>query len=601
LCGIPNSASIVNGVFLYSSGGTISEIAAANATLPGETQATIFVPDLSVPTNSLGQVAFGAELGTSSQGFYLRNGGAVQKVMANGDSAPGGASFGFPHFIAGLSDGGNLAFTASPTPSGTTDGLFLATAGGSIQTLALDGGTAPGTSGGTFMFTPPPPVTPTFTVGINLFKNFGAINAESDVAFGAAITGGSADSGYFRLLQSGPAAGTLQPVVLQGQIAPGGGKFNTITSASNLPIDPGLNFALGPDGALAFVNTFSADSGEERGMFVARPDGVLVKAAATGDFAPGGGQFAGLSMSPKLAGGDAGKFAFQAGIAGGSARRAIFVTAIPSGIASTTVTLNLLQSPAVAQQPATLTATVTSATAGAPSGTVTFFANGISLGTGPLSTGGPVTLTTSSLAAGPESMIAQYGGDPKFAPGNSPPLDVVVAGFAPPPANLSVARGQNLVIPLTLFAPAGSNMNFMLSCSGLPANTICMFDMSPVAPGPTGTTVHLTLTTMAGSNLPPVQPHNRDPAMTGFGLASLLAALLAAAALPLRRAARWRFAACACLAAFALAMAIGGCGAVGYSSNTPATPGTPAGPAAFTVTGTSGATTISTVVKVTVQ
>jgi hypothetical protein len=76
---------------------------------------------------------------------------------------------------------------------------------------------------------------------------------------------------------------------------------------------------------------------------------------------------------------------------------------------------------------------------------------------------------------------------------------------------------------------------------------------------------------------------------------------LAAAALPWRRAARWRFAARACLATFALAMAIGGCGAVGYSSNTPVTQGTPAGPAAFTVTGASGSMTISTVVKVTVQ
>ena len=176
-------------------------------------------------------------------------------------------------------------------------------------------------------------------------------------------------------------------------------------------------------------------------MFVARPDGTLLKVAATGDFLPGGGVLAGLSMSPRLAAGDAGKFAFAAGIVGGSARRAVFVTAIPPGTASTTTTLSPLQSPAVAQQPVMLTATVTSTTAGTPTGTVTFFANGISLGTGTLNPSGQATLTTSSLAAGQDSIVAQYDGDSNFASGNSAPLAVVVAGFAPPPANLTVTAG----------------------------------------------------------------------------------------------------------------------------------------------------------------
>jgi len=598
LCDPFNPAIGVNGVFLYSPGGTISEIAAANDTLPGQTQATSFVPDLSVPVNSAGQAAFGAELGTTSQGFYLRNGDATQKVMANGDPVPGTSdSFGFPHYMAGLADNGNLAFTAA---TGTVaDGLFLAPAGGSIQALALDGGSAPGTSGGAFSILQHPPVTPpgTFTVGTNLVKNFAAINGESDVAFGASITGGSADSGLFRVLQSGPGASTLQPVVLQGQAAPGGGTFSTIPVVSNL----GANFALGPDGTLAFVNPFLSASGTRQGMFVARPDGTLLKVAATGDFLPGGGVLEGISMSPRLAAADAGKFAFEAGIFGGNARRAVFVTAIPPGTASTTITLNPLQGPVVAQQMATLTASVNSLATGNPSGTVVFFANGISLGTGTLNPSGQATLTTSSLAAGQDSIVAQYDGDSSFAPGDSVPLAVVVAGFAPPPSNLTVTPGQSLVIPLTVFAPAGSTMSFMLSCSGLPAKTACMFDMNPVAPGPSGTTVHLTLTTMASSKLPPVQPRNGHPALPGFGLVALLAGLFAVGALVWRQASRSRLVPCACLATFALALAIGGCGASSYSSSAPVTPGTPAGSTSFTVTGTSGGATISTVVNVTVQ
>lgn len=600
LCDPINPAIGVNGVYLYSPGGAISEVVAANDTLPGQTQATTGVPYLSVPVNSSGEVAFGAQVGTTTQAFFLQDTGATQQVMANGDSVPGtNDTFGFPHFIAGLANNGNLAFTAA---TGTaTDGLFLAPAGGAIQTLALDGGAAPSSVGGTFSLgssglilpNPPPGIIP---LGINFLKNFAAINGESDVAFGASITGGSADSGLFRVLHSDP-TGTLQPVVLQGQAAPGGGTFSTINLFSNL----GGNFSLGPDGTLAFVNPVSTASGFKEGMFVARPDGNLLEVAATDDFLPGGGVLAGLSMSPRLAAGDPGRFAFLAGIAGGTARRAVFVTAMPPGTASTTTTLSPLQSPAVAQQQVILTAAVTSMSAGNPTGTITFFDNGISLGTGTLNPSGQATLTTSSLAAGQDSLVAQYDGDSNFAPGNSAPLAVVVAGFAQPPANLAVSRGQKLVIPLTLFAPAGSTMSFMLSCSGLPANAACMFDMNPVTPGPGGTTVNLTVSTMMGSKLPAVQPHKGPPTMPGFGLAALFALLFAAAALPWRRAPRWKLASCACLATLGLALAMGGCGASSYSSNIPMTPGTPAGPASITVTGTSGATTISTVVNVTVQ
>ena len=601
LCDIPNPAIGVNGVFLYSPGGAISEIAAANDTLPGQTQATTFVPYLSVPVNSPGQVAFGAQLGTASQGFFLRNADAAQKVVENGDTIPGSsATFGFPHFLAGLADNGNLAFTAAT--SAAADGLFLAPSGAAIQTLALDGGAAPVPGGGTFSLASSGPVVPnpppgTFTLGINSFKNFAAINGESDVAFGASIAGGNADSGYFRLLQSGPAAGALQPVVLQGQTAPGGGTFSTIPVLSNLA----ANFALGPDGALAFVNPFISASGIRQGMFVARPDGTLMKVAATGDLLPGGGVLDGISMSTRLAAGDAGKFAFSAGIASGDAHRAVFVTAIPPGTASTTTTLSPLQSAAIAQQPVLLAATVTSAAAGNPTGAVGFFANGISLGTGALNSSGQATLTTSSLAAGQDSIVAHYDGDSNYASGNSSPLVVVVAGFAPPPANLTVTPGQSLVIPLTLYAPTGSNMNFMLSCSGLPANAACKFDMNPVAPAPNGTTVNLTFTTMASSKLRGLPAYKGPATLRVFGPIALLAALFAAAAPPWRRAPRWRLMTCASLATFVLALVLGGCGASSYSSNTPGTPGTPAGPAAFTVTGKSGATTISAVVNVTVQ
>ena len=599
-------SSVPTGVFLYGPTGTVSEIAAANDTLPGQSVPTTFVPSLPVPVNSSGQAAFGAELGTTTWGFYLRNGATTQKVMASGDPVPGtGDTFSYPHFISGLTDNGNLAFTAATSAS--TDGLFFAPVGGAIQTLALEGGAAPVPGGGTFSLAPAPSVAPrgTVTISTNSFKNFAAMNRESDVAFGASIAGGGTDSGYFRVLQSGSTAGTVQAVALQGQPTPGGGTFNTFSVQGSVLGNPGLdvgeNFALGPDGTLAFVNAFTNPTGPKDGMFVARPDGTLVKVVATGDPLPGGGVLTAVSMSPKLAAGDAGKFAFLAGIAGGNAHRAIFVTAIPPAPAISTTTLSQLQSTAVAQQPVTLTATVTSAAAGTPTGTVTFLANGISVAAKMLDPSGRATFTTSSLAAGQNFIVAQYDGDSNFASGNSTPMTIIVVGFAPPPTNLSVSPGHNLVIPLTLFAPAGSTLSFTLSCSGLPANTTCMFDKNPVAPDPNGTLVQLTLTTAAGSKLPAGQPRQGTPELREVALGALLAALFGVPALFRRQTPRGRLASCACLGTFVVALAIGGCGASGYSSSNPVTPGTPAGAAAILVTATSSSTTVSAVVNVTVQ
>jgi len=378
---------------------------------------------------------------------------------------------------------------------------------------------------------------------------------------------------------------------------PGGGMFNSIPFLSTR----GADFALGPDGALAFANTFTVGSHIGEGMFVVRPDGSLARVIATGDTPPGGGMLAGLSLA-RLAAGDAGKFAFFGGIKGGDAREAIFVTAIPAGTASATVALAPLPSSLVSQQSATLTATV-SAAAGTPGGTVGFFANGISLGSTALTTGGQngqATLTTSSMAAGPNLIVAQYSGDSSFAPGNSPAVSAFVIGFGPPPSQLTFTPGQSLVIPLTLYAPAGSNMTFTLSCSQLPANTNCSFDQNPAAPGPSGTTVQLTLRSGTGSQVPLRRPKVPLPP-AGICVAALLAALVATFLIVWQRRPSWRLATCACLATLALALVISGCGVTGSGSGAAQSSGPPPGPASFTVTGTSGTTTVSTVVHVNVQ
>jgi hypothetical protein len=594
LCGSPPDPAFgADGVFLYAPGttGGISEMAAAGDTLPGETQPTTFVPEISVPVNSADQVAFTAQQGAPpsvSEGFFLRKGDTLQKVVASGDAVPGSSdTFGFPHFISGLTGQGDLAFTAATSTA--TDGIFLAPAGGGpIQTLALDGGPVPGSNGSTFSLGPN-------ITGFNIFKNTAAaINDESDVVFVATLKGTGANSGYFRAMHN-VAAGALQPVVLQGQPAPGGGVF-TALPVRGFDI---ADFALGPDGTFAFVSVLTQTANKNLGLFVARPDGTLLKALATGDAVPGGGTLTWLAMR-RLAAGDAGEFAFVASIEGGSARRAIFVTAIPPGGVSTTATVTL-QGTALALRPTAFTATVSSLAGGPPTGTVSFFDGGVRLGPQVLNAG-QATFTTSSLAAGPHSIVAQYGGDADFAPANSAALATIVTGFAPPPTGLTVKAGQTLAISLTLYGAAGSNSSFMLSCSGLPANSSCAFDQNSVTPASTGTPIKVTLSTTGRSSVVLDRPREGPSPLGPLGLFAMLSALLALGWFKSRPRPQRRLAFGACLAVLGLAAVMAGCGAAGSSSSTaPGPSGTPAGPAAITVTATSGTTTVSTVMNVMVQ
>jgi hypothetical protein len=248
----------------------------------------------------------------------------------------------------------------------------------------------------------------------------------------------------------------------------------------------------------------------------------------------------------------------------------------------------------------TFTATVTSTASGVPTGTVTFLDRTTLLGTGALNSGGVATFTTSSLAFGSHSITASYGGDTNFATSTSSALTQVnVASFVPVSTPPSVTAGQNVVVPLTLYQASGSNLAFTLSCVGNPLKSSCAFSPNPVTPGPppAGTTVQLTFST-ASSRLP-VNPSNRSPWPWGtLGFSAALAALLAAGMIQSRHVRKRRLAFGMCLVVVTLAAVLAGCGA---NSPTSTYTGTPKGPATFTVMGTSGATTVSTQVSVTVQ
>ncbi|MGZ7078113.1 MAG: Ig-like domain repeat protein [Thermoanaerobaculia bacterium] len=94
--------------------------------------------------------------------------------------------------------------------------------------------------------------------------------------------------------------------------------------------------------------------------------------------------------------------------------------------AATTTTITSSSNPSAPGQSITLFANVTSGTAGAISGTITFQDGSAPLGTMPV-VAGQAALATSALTEGLHSVTAEYNGDAQFAPSTSTALSQSVA------------------------------------------------------------------------------------------------------------------------------------------------------------------------------
>ena len=96
-------------------------------------------------------------------------------------------------------------------------------------------------------------------------------------------------------------------------------------------------------------------------------------------------------------------------------------TAATTATVATTTTLNVLPNPPVSGNTTTLTATIAqTGSTSSPSGTVTFYEDSVSIGTGTVS-GGIATLTSTALSgATSHAFTAVYGGDTTFKASTSP-------------------------------------------------------------------------------------------------------------------------------------------------------------------------------------
>ena len=282
--------------------------------------------------------------------------------------------------------------------------------------------------------------------------------------------------------------------------------------------------------------------------------------------------------------------------------------------APTTIAVVPLSSPPTQGTPVTLTAIVSTISAGLrPGGTVTFLSGGTSIAGSPVSvagTDGSASIQSgafsaaqgtaslqASLPTGQDIITAQYSGDSNYTGSTSSALTVNVQAdfaFAASAPTITIARpGGSGTATLTVTGQPGysGTINFSAaSCSGLPHGSTCSF--SPAAVTNSGTTT-LTISTTAAHSA-----RLEGPAWwtTGFGVTLAGVFLLGSGS----RRRTWRL--FLSLIAISCVITIVSCGGGdSHSSGGNSDPGTPVGSSTITVTAINGTLTHTATITLTVQ
>ncbi|HEY6446410.1 MAG TPA: Ig-like domain repeat protein [Acidobacteriaceae bacterium] len=176
-------------------------------------------------------------------------------------------------------------------------------------------------------------------------------------------------------------------------------------------------------------------------------------------------------------------------------------------------------------QTLSLLATVSSASATPPTGTLTFVSGSNTLGTATLANGS-ATLNV-KLNAGSYTIVAKYGGDANNQPSTSNSVSVTVGqdtGFTMQlsPTSLTIPSSQYGVVNIDMKSAAGFTDTMALGCSSLPFSVTCSFSNNDVSLAANGSaSVQLTVDT----NSPLTSGGQAKNEMPGHGNGMLAAAV----------------------------------------------------------------------------
>jgi hypothetical protein len=232
--------------------------------------------------NNRGDAIFVADLSTDGvtdigEGVFLFSHGEISALALPGQPAPGGGTFSnFGFSPAGINDEGDGAFAiltvppqpiATPAPLGTNAGLFRYSADTkSISAVVLPGVTVV-------------PLDGKFQ-GVHFATS---INNRGDICFTGLIqtTFGLPNQDVGMGIFVADKAGHIRKVVIPGDSAPGGGRFDFAEIAW-----------INDRGDVGFGANIAGETSEGDNSYLSKaPSGQIISIAHQGDAAPGGGTF----------------------------------------------------------------------------------------------------------------------------------------------------------------------------------------------------------------------------------------------------------------------------------------------------------------------
>jgi hypothetical protein len=256
--------------------------------------------------------------------------GRLMRVLAAGDTVPGGTLLGIREAAANARGDVVVYGAFQETPSSSRLGLFLVPAAGPPHRILADGDPSP--AGGRF-YLDYPLTRPTVQMP---WRTSPKINRNGDVLFVAPLTSAGSEGGLF-VWQGG----RLRRLLLSGDPVPGSAaaKFDIVGFASpgvGQPAAPGTSAVFDwSDARVAAVTAFTPGFRGGIGLFLVSEQSVLLL-AADGDKAPGiedevfgraPSVFRGRQFSPRLS--ELGDVTFPASVCCGKFTQGIFQARLP--------------------------------------------------------------------------------------------------------------------------------------------------------------------------------------------------------------------------------------------------------------------------------